>query len=315
LIGVFVVALALLTSLAAPAWADYETGAAAARRGNYATALREWRPLAEQGHPQALIELGFMYANGHGVAKDEAEALRLYRRAAEQGAPLGQFNTGYMYLNGLGTEQDPAEGLRWYRRAADQGFVAAQFNLGVRYYSGESVERDLPQAYFWFALADRGGHGQAAQPVEALAAQIEPDERQALDAQVRAWEPSAPPAAAPLPDVSAVPPAAEPLPDISDIPAVSPPPEPARPAPGVALVQLGALRSREAALREWQRLEGPHGDLLEGLQPRVERIDLGPGRGVFYRLRAGPLASEAAASQLCEQLRARQVGCLLVALE
>ena len=303
---VFVVALAVLTSLAAPVWADYETGAAAARRGDYATALREWQPLVEQGHPQALIELGFMYANGHGVARDDAEALRLYRRAAEQGAALGQFNTGYMYVNGLGAERDPAEGLRWYRRAADQGFVAAQFNLGVRYYSGEGIERDLAQAYFWFALADSGGHRQAAQPVEVLAAQLDPDERQALDAQVRAWEPSAeaageppvPPAAAPLPEVSAVPPAAS-----------------ARPGQGVALVQLGALRSREAALAEWERLEAPHGDLLEGLQPSVERVDLGPGRGVFYRLRVGPLADEAAANQLCAQLRARRVRCLLVALE
>ncbi len=107
--GVFVLALAMLTSLAASAWADYEAGAAAARSGDYATALREWQPLAEQGHARALIELGFMYANGHGVARDDAEALRLYRRAAEQGAALGQFNTGYMYLNGLGADT------RWSR--------------------------------------------------------------------------------------------------------------------------------------------------------------------------------------------------------
>ncbi len=35
--------------LTAPAWAGFDEGWAAYNRGDYATALREWRPLAEQG--------------------------------------------------------------------------------------------------------------------------------------------------------------------------------------------------------------------------------------------------------------------------
>ena len=45
----------LLLTLAAPAWRqDYEKGMAAYDRGDYATALREFRPLAEQGHVSAF---------------------------------------------------------------------------------------------------------------------------------------------------------------------------------------------------------------------------------------------------------------------
>ena len=35
--------------LTAPAWAGWDEGLAAYQRGDYATAIREWRPLAERG--------------------------------------------------------------------------------------------------------------------------------------------------------------------------------------------------------------------------------------------------------------------------
>ena len=43
----------LLAALAMPAWAGFDAGMAAYKRGDYATALSEWRPLAEQGHARA----------------------------------------------------------------------------------------------------------------------------------------------------------------------------------------------------------------------------------------------------------------------
>jgi hypothetical protein len=46
--------------LATPAWPDYEAGEGAYQRGDYATALRELRPLAEQGNPSAQFFLGGM---------------------------------------------------------------------------------------------------------------------------------------------------------------------------------------------------------------------------------------------------------------
>ncbi len=46
-------------SLTAPAWGqDFEKGRDAYMRGDYATALREWRPLAERGHADAQFKLG-----------------------------------------------------------------------------------------------------------------------------------------------------------------------------------------------------------------------------------------------------------------
>jgi len=75
---------ALLFS-AGSAWADYADGWAAFQRGDYATALREWLPLAEQGDVSAQYFLGDMYRKGLGVPENDAEAVKWYRKAAEQG--------------------------------------------------------------------------------------------------------------------------------------------------------------------------------------------------------------------------------------
>ena len=36
-------------------------------KGDYETALKEWRPLAEQGNAKAQFNLRFMYRNGKGI--------------------------------------------------------------------------------------------------------------------------------------------------------------------------------------------------------------------------------------------------------
>ena len=75
------VVLALLLTGGAAA-GPLEDGAAAYQRGNYATALRLWRPLAEQRNGIVQSLLGFMYAKGQGVPQDDTEALKWYRLAA-----------------------------------------------------------------------------------------------------------------------------------------------------------------------------------------------------------------------------------------
>ena len=77
---------ASLAFLSVPAIAAaIDDGQAAYNAGDYATALRLWRPLAEQGNARAQNNLGVMYENGKGVAQDVIEAVRWYRLAAVQG--------------------------------------------------------------------------------------------------------------------------------------------------------------------------------------------------------------------------------------
>ncbi len=121
------VMLALVVVLvAAPAWADFKAGAEAYQRGDYATALKEWRPLAEQGDAGAQFNLGVMYDDGRGVPQDDAEAVRGYRRAAEQGYAEAQFNLGLMYLKGRGVPQACVQAHMWVNLAAAQGIEDAR---------------------------------------------------------------------------------------------------------------------------------------------------------------------------------------------
>jgi hypothetical protein len=78
------------------------------------------------------------------------------------------------------------------------------------------------------------------------------------------------------------------------------------------LVQLAAARSSKGARTEWDRLKTKNQDLLGNLGLIVTKADLGPGKGIFYRLRAGPIANEAAARTLCRQLTKRRIGCLII---
>jgi hypothetical protein len=77
-------------------------------------------------------------------------------------------------------------------------------------------------------------------------------------------------------------------------------------------IQIAAVRTPERATIEWARLKSKHGDLLGGYSLNVVRADLGPTKGVFYRLRAGPIAWEDVAKVLCDNLGKRKVGCLIV---
>ena len=77
-------------------------------------------------------------------------------------------------------------------------------------------------------------------------------------------------------------------------------------------IQIAALRSEASLRRSWGKLKTRHSDLLAKLPLIVERRDLGSGKGVFFRMQAGPLASREAAVKLCSNLKKRKLGCIVV---
>ena len=52
-----------------PLRADFAAGQRAYDRGDYATAVKEWRPPAEKGQVDAQCNLGIMYARGQGARR------------------------------------------------------------------------------------------------------------------------------------------------------------------------------------------------------------------------------------------------------
>lgn len=131
------IAVVVLFSIGVPSTqADMGKGEKAFSLGNYAMALREWWPLAEQGVAEAQSNLGHMYKLGLGVPQDYAVAVVWYRRASDQGNVKAQHNVGSAFYTGKGVLPDHVEAAHWFRKAADRGHFKAQFNLGLMYAKG-----------------------------------------------------------------------------------------------------------------------------------------------------------------------------------
>ena len=121
----------LLGSVEKSSSADYQKGLTAARSGNYATALLEFRALAEQGHASAQYSLGLMYDNGRGVTQDYKKSVKWYRKSVEQGHEDAQYNLGVMYGNGNGVRQDNVYAYMWFDIVASIGDENGAMNRDI----------------------------------------------------------------------------------------------------------------------------------------------------------------------------------------
>lgn len=299
----FLVIIAL--AAAAPnAHADFAAGVAAFRDGDFESAYKEWRPLAERGNAAAQHNLGTLYNYGLGLDEDLVEAAKWYGRAARRGNASAQTKMGIFLAQGLGlVAQDYSAAAAWFREAAEQHHPEAQYNLGVLYATGSGVEQDRVQALMWLSLAQEAGVEQAARPRQSLIGEMPPGdvEEAALLAEIMRPVDIKRPV-----DSVAVEPS---LAELRQAPAAVPSGASAS-APDVPaiVVQLASYVSQQAAADGWVKLRRVHGDLLGRLNYGIAVIDLGE-QGNFYRLLAGPFDNQAMARALCAELKSRNIYC------
>lgn len=86
-------------------------------RADPATALKIWKPAAEQGDAVAQFRLGQIYEMGLAGSPDYQSAAAWYRKSADQGNRTASFNLAVLYERGLGVARDQAAALSLYRRA------------------------------------------------------------------------------------------------------------------------------------------------------------------------------------------------------
>ena len=77
--------------------------------GDYATAIRLWRPLAEQGHADAQYSLGVMYSQGRGVPQDYVQAHMWFNLAASRLLPGEGYNAAIQERNLVAERMTPAQ--------------------------------------------------------------------------------------------------------------------------------------------------------------------------------------------------------------
>lgn len=122
--------------------ANFEAGIAAIEVNDMPTAYKSFLAAAKEGHIDSQFNVGVMYEQGIGVAKNDKEAVFWYEKAAAQGSSAAQYNLGVLYENGRGTAVDFAKANDMYRKASIQGDPLAVGNLGMLYIRGDGVKEN-----------------------------------------------------------------------------------------------------------------------------------------------------------------------------
>jgi TPR repeat protein len=177
--------------VASPAMPSVAAGSVAAANRNFALARANFRPLAENGDPDAeramgqLLmqdctglqdksaaigwltkavaagnvvaenQLGRVYMLGLGVPQDDAKAFALFSQSAAANNAVGEVELGYLYLSGRGVPQDKYQALQWMVKSGEQGNAGALGNIAHIYLKGEILERDTDRAAYFLALANQ----------------------------------------------------------------------------------------------------------------------------------------------------------------
>lgn len=166
---------------------DFDAGDKAYEKGDYKTAVQEWRKLAEEGDALSQTKLAQMYDMGKGVARDSGEAAKWLRKAADKGHAPAQSRLGEMYQNGEGVERDYAKAAELFRKAAGQGYVKAQTNLANMLYAGLGLPIDTVGGLMWFEIAAAGGSKLAAARRDDAVRTMAPAQVEEAKRRARQW--------------------------------------------------------------------------------------------------------------------------------
>lgn len=320
----------VLASMAVPALADVKAGVDAWQRGDYAAAVKEWRPAAIAGDPDAQFNLAQAYKLGRGVPIDLKQAESWYQKAAAQGHIQAADNYGLIVFQN-GNRQ---AALPWIQKSADRGEPRAQYVLGTALFNGDLIEKDWIRAYALMTRASSAGLSQASTTLAQMDQYIPLDQRQkgtalARDLELKSARPqSAAIAAAELPPSqpamkgpgTSYPPPGQPVPATRT--AASPPvrtpvaaAQPPAPKPAITAaaparsgpwrIQLGAFSEAGRAKALWSSLERSVSG-LGGLQPFMVKA------GAITKLQAGPFQTKAQAESQCIAVKRNGQACLAV---
>ncbi|GFM29988.1 SPOR domain-containing protein [Novosphingobium sp. PY1] len=164
----------LATLMAAPALADVKAGVDAWSAGDYAAAVREWKPLAAAGDPDAQFNLAQAYKMGRGVPEDIAKAKDLFGKAAAQ----GHIQASDIYGLLLFQDGEQAKAMPYLESSAARGDPRAQYIIGVAHFNGDYVAKDWVRAYALVSLAQQAGLQQATNALKQMDEHIALEDRQ-----------------------------------------------------------------------------------------------------------------------------------------
>ena len=122
------------------------------------TDVRQFEFACSTGNATACYELGVMYRNGAGVARNDARAASLFQTACQSGKAAGCYDLGVLYLAGEGVARDDVRAAKLFQTACDGGDGGGCNNIGALYARGQGVARDELRAVKLYERACAAGY-------------------------------------------------------------------------------------------------------------------------------------------------------------
>jgi localization factor PodJL len=142
---------------------------------------------AKQGLAPAQFRLGGLYEKGLGVKKDLAAARDLYLAAGKKGNGKAMHNLAVLYAEGVDGSPDYTDAAHWFREASDHGITDSQYNLGILYARGIGVAQNFAESYKWFSLAADQGDADAAKKRDEVAGHLDQQSLAAARLAAMTW--------------------------------------------------------------------------------------------------------------------------------
>lgn len=342
MIGLFSsLALGLLSPIAV---ASVKDGVDAWSRGEYEVAVKEWRPEALNGDPDAQFNMGQAYKLGRGVPSNLDTALDWYKKASEQGHLQASDSYGHL-LHYQGRVRDS---IPFLKQSSERGEPRSQYLYATELFNGVNAEKDWVRAYALMTRASSSGLGPASRSLAqmdrfiplsqrqegiTLAGNLEQNERSIKAQQLAGFNLDTSPA----PDVAK--PVTLPPSEIAAITRNQAPPEPVSVQPGAPFLDStppsttvpasslpastsvasapprnidsnsGNFRIQLGAFGKQSSAKTAWND-LEGRVSELRSIQpyLIPS-GNVTRLQAGPFATRSQADAVCQKIKATGKGC------
>jgi TPR repeat protein len=122
--------------------------------GSYDEAFPKYKVLADQGHTESQVLVGWFYQHGLGVQQSEEEAMKWFQRAANGGSAEAEF-----YMAKIFSKKGSYDGsLRYYLSAASKGYSPALFRLGWMHEIGRATAVDLEKAFSYYGQSAARGN-------------------------------------------------------------------------------------------------------------------------------------------------------------
>ena len=75
---------------------------------------------------------------------------------------------------------------------------------------------------------------------------------------------------------------------------------------------MTSFRRPENAEAHWQEVSAAHPEIFDLVAKKILRFDLGPERGIYYRLRVGPFLDRPEAEAKCAEIVEAGLDCLVI---